>query len=66
MSTARQVPASSVASNWLQLGLAISMSLPWTLCALLGWQTPDLLTAVLGGISILGAAFLLSCGVETA
>ncbi len=66
MSTARQVPASSVASNWLQLGLALSMSLPWTLCALLGWQTPDLLTAVLGGLSILGAAFLLSWGVETA
>ena len=55
-----------MAGNWIQLLLALAVSVPWSVCALQGSSLADGLVAVLAGISILGAAFLLSWVVETA
>ena len=54
--------------NWTALGLAIAVSIPWSWIAITGSHAAgsNLLVALLSGVSILGAAFLLSWAVETA
>jgi cation:H+ antiporter len=56
----------SVTGHWVQLALAVLASVPWSVCALVGIHLAEPLVAVLAGISVLGAAFLLSWAVETA
>jgi cation:H+ antiporter len=55
-----------VPAHWIALLSAIGASVPWSVLALTGAHPAPVLTAVLAGISILGAAFVLSWGVETA
>jgi cation:H+ antiporter len=61
-----KVDPRAVARNWVSLALAILASVPWSVCELAGIHVAEPLVAVLGGISILGAAFLLSWAVEAA
>lgn len=61
-----KVDARSVIGNWVQLGLAFAASVPWSVCAIAGIHLPEPAVATLAGISVLGAAFLLSWAVETA
>ena len=56
----------SVTGHWVQLALAILASVPWSVCALTGAHLPELAVATMAGVSVLGAAFLLSWAVETA
>lgn len=56
----------SVTGHWVQLALAVSASVPWTFCAFTGVHLPEPAVAALAGVSVLGAAFLLSWAVETA
>jgi len=52
--------------HWTQLTLAVFASVPWTVCALAGIHTHEPVVALLAGMSVLGAAFLLSWAVEAA
>jgi len=56
----------SITGHWVQLALAVLASVPWSYCALTGTHPSTLLVAMMAGISVLGAAFLLSWAVETA
>ena len=66
MPTAPTVDPRRIVGNWVSLAGAVALGLPWTFSALLGLHPAPPITALLGGLSILGAAFLLSWGVETA
>ncbi len=61
-----KIDARSVVGNWVQLLLAFAVSVPWSVCAFAGIHLPDPAVATLAGVSVLGAAFLLSWAVETA
>jgi cation:H+ antiporter len=56
----------SVTGHWVQLALAVLASVPWSYCALTGTHPSELAVATMAGVSVLGAAFLLSWAVETA
>lgn len=66
MHPSHDIDARAVVGNWAYLGLSIGVSVPWSACALADLHPGDLVTAILAGLSILGAAFLLSWAVETA
>ena len=51
---------------WSPYLLAGGMSLPWAVCTLLGVHPSAPVVAVLTGVSVLGAAFLLSWACEAA
>jgi cation:H+ antiporter len=61
-----KIDARSVVGNWVQLLLAFAVSVPWSVSAIAGIHLPDPAVATLAGVSVLGAAFLLSWAVETA
>jgi cation:H+ antiporter len=52
--------------RWLPYILAIGICTPWLVTALSGQHPSALLTAILSGVAILGAAFLLSWACEVA
>lgn len=66
MSPRPSTSALSVPGNWAQLLVGLAVSVPWSVCALRGEHPADGIVALLAGLSILGAAFLLSWAVETA
>src|SRR5207344_10489 len=65
MSTETNRPK-SVAAQYFALILAVSVGLPWAYLFFFGTHPSELVTAVMTGTAILGAAFLLSWGVEVA
>jgi cation:H+ antiporter len=70
MSSPETAPAASTRvkgrSSWILIAAAVLGCLPWTALALGGFHPGAPLTALLTGLAILSAAFLLSWGVEVA
>jgi cation:H+ antiporter len=65
MSTPTNRPK-SVSAQYLALFLAVAAGIPWAAIVLFGQHPSEPITAVMTGTAILGAAFLLSWGVEVA
>jgi cation:H+ antiporter len=63
--TAAQDPRRSL-GNWLSISVAIGVSVPWAVMALNGDHPSAPVTAILSGLSVLGAAFVLSWIVDAA
>jgi len=55
-----------VTANWLSFAVAIGASVPWSYCALTGAHPSEPVIAILAGLSVLGAAFVLSWIVDAA
>jgi cation:H+ antiporter len=50
--------------NWLWIGFAVVMPLPWLVARVIGFHGPPAIVAMMTGVAILGAAFLLSWAAE--
>lgn len=66
MSAVSVVDPRRVASNWLWVAISVGLSVPWSVFALAHWSAPPTAVAIMAGLGVLGAAFLLSWAVETA
>jgi cation:H+ antiporter len=63
--TATPNPAKSFI-NWVSFVVAIAVSIPWSWCAVSGVHPSEPIVATLAGLSVLGAAFVLSWIVDAA
>src|SRR5689334_5334370 len=66
MSSSQSLQPKHLVSNYISLGVAFAACLGWVGALLLGLHPNELAVAALSGTAILGAAFLLSWGVEVA
>ncbi len=66
MDPTRKIDARLIAGNWASFGVAFGASLPWAFTAWSGDHPSAPMVAFMAGLSVLGAAFLLSWVVDAA
>ncbi len=66
MDPVRKIDARLIAGNWVSFAFAIGASLPWTITAWSGNHPSAPVVAAMAGLSVLGAAFVLSWVVDAA